>query len=220
MRRKSGRAAQGPGLKMQRESAGGSVVPIGLIMLVAAAGAAGCREPGTAIVDIPKAAESARAAAAAAAKASGAPASEPPPVLAEEAFKAAPPSGVCAAVKSAPCAFDGVAGGVAQDITTVKREGTAPFFGWAADATTTAIPPVVIVELVGTGKKFYAAATRATKRPDVAQALSQPALIDSGYDVLASFHDVDPGEYSVQIVQITAAGTGLTCDSRRKLKVE
>jgi hypothetical protein len=203
-------------VKIQGENGSGFAVAH---LIAAAVLVAGCREPGTVIPDIPKAAESARAAAAAAAKAAEGPAPEPPPVLVEEAFKAEPPSGVCSISASTPCMFDGVVGGVAQDVTTVKREGTTALFGWAADGTTTSIPSVVIVELVGAAKKFYAAATRA-KRPDVAIALKQPALIGSGYDLLASFRDVDPGEYGVQIVQITATGGGLTCDTRRKLKVE
>jgi len=191
------------------------------LSLLTAAAAIGCKEPRPTPEDFAKAAESARAAQAASSAASSAPAVEdPPPVVSEQPFKAEPPSGVCAPANSTPCSLDAVAGAPATDVTTVKRESPTMLVGWAVDWATSTVPPVVIIELAGTKKKFYAPAVRATKRPDVAADTKNPAYVRSGWDVLGALKDVDPGEYAVHVVQINTMGNVLSCDTRRKLNVE
>jgi len=76
-------------------------------------------------------------------------------------------------------------------------------------------------ELVTTPEKaLFEAAARITKRGDVADTLKNPSFVHSGYDLLSSFKNVPAGEYTVSIVQVTAAGQALVCDTTRKLKVE
>src|SRR5262249_29774395 len=145
---------------------------------------------------------------------------DPPPAVSEQPFKTEPPSGVCAPANSTPCSLDAIAGAAATDVTTVKRESATMLVGWAVDWATSTVPPVVIIELAGTKKKFYAPAVRATKRPDVVADTKTPAYLRSGWDVLGVFKDVDPGEYAVRVVQINTMGNVLSCDTRRKLKVE
>jgi hypothetical protein len=140
-------------------------------------------------------------------------------------------------VRGGSCALDRVASAEAQPVTAVKRDQETMLIGWSADAEGGTVPPVVLVQLsppedakaedkkapaskAKTEKVFSAAATRITKRVDVADALKNPAFVDSGYDLLASFKNVPAGEYTVNVVQVTAAGKALLCDTRRKLKVE
>lgn len=175
----------------------------------------------TAPEDLAKEAESARAAMNAASvtpvEPSSAPSAAPPPLV-PQPFKAAAPSAACNPVKIAGCALDVVDGAPATDLVTVKRSSSPNLIGWAAEAET--VPPVVIVELVGPKKKFFAPATRATKRPDVAAANHAPALVDSGYDLIGVLSDVEPGTYAVHLIQVGASGNSTECDSRRQLKVE
>lgn len=173
-------------------------------------------------VDLAKAAESARAAAASASVAPAAPAPPPEEPLTAEPFKAQPPSILCAAAKSEACYLDNVAGVVASDDKASKatRDGTSLIVGWAADVETKTVPPVVLLELVGAKKKFYGAVTHRMERPDVASVLGSPTLAQAGFKMLASFADVDPGQYLVQVVQVTASGNTLSCTTRRKLEIE
>jgi hypothetical protein len=171
-------------------------------------------------VDLAKAAESARAAAAVSASAAPAPPPEEP--LTVEPFKAEPPSILCSSAKSKSCYLDNVAGVVATNdkSATVTHDGTATILGWAVDDVSKTIPPVVVLELVGAKKKFYGAVTHRSERPDVANVLGSPSLVLAGFKMLASFGDVEPGEYLVQVVQVTAEGNSLSCSTERKIKVE
>ena len=101
---------------------------------------------------------------------------------------------------------------------TVNRSTTPNFIGWAEEEGT--VPPVVVVRLVGGKKNYFAPAARISKRPDVATALHAPALVDAGYDLIGVLQDVEPGTYAIHVLQVTAAGNSLECDSRHQLKVE
>lgn len=192
---------------------------LGVVMATTIVGCKGPAPPSPG--ELAAAAASARAAAeAASGSASAAPAEPPPPVMTLHPFKAQPPSSLCTPSTTASCALDKVGDVVATDVTPVKRDGTTPLVGWAGDADTSTVPPVILVELVSATKKFYAPADRITKRPDVAEALKMPALVNAGYDLLTSFKDVDPGEYAVNVLQVNVAGTAITCSTRRKVKVE
>ena len=140
--------------------------------------------------------------------------------LALEHFDTTAPSALCSPAVTESCAIDAVGPAPAAEVTTVKRDDTAVLVGWAADAARQSVPPVVGLELVGETKKFYAIASRITKRPDVAAALKVPAFVDAGYDVRTTFEDVDPGEYEVHVFQIDESTSALTCNTRRKLAVE
>jgi hypothetical protein len=149
----------------------------------------------------------------------------PPPGLSTQLFNARAPSGLCAPAQVASCALDNVGGVAATAVMRVKRLRGTRLIGWAADADSGTIPPVVLIELVSgdvkTGEeKFYAPASRTTRRPDRAEAVKALPLVDAGYDLLASFKDVPRGEYAVNVVQVNVSGNVVTCDTQRKLKVE
>jgi hypothetical protein len=145
---------------------------------------------------------------------------EAPLVPIEQSFHPEALTNLCAPVTSNACALDRVLDAPATEMTTVKRDETAMLTGWAADDVTSSVPPVLLIELAGP-KNYYATATPGrTNRPDVAAALKSPDVLRSGYDVLTSFHEVDPGDYALGILQVTASGRSLTCDTRRKLRIE
>jgi hypothetical protein len=197
-----------------------SVVGTGAIV-VSFGLASSCKGPVTSPEELAKMAENARAAMSAAPFVPAEPSSQAhaPPPLTPQAFKATVPTAVCATANSADCALDVVAGAPATDVVTVKQDSSPTFVGWAAEADRA--PPVVLVELVGPKKKkYFAPASRITKRPDVAAAHNAPGLVDAGYDLIGVLQDVEPATYAVHVVQVTAAGEALECDTRRQLKVE
>jgi hypothetical protein len=198
----------------------GKILQAVLAALLGTGATVGCKEPAPMPVDLAKAAESARAAAASASAAAPTPAPEEP--LTVEAFKAQPPSVLCAPTKSEACYLDNVGGVVAADdkSSKVTHDGTSVIIGWAADVETKSVPPVLLLELIGAKKEFYGAVTHRMERPDVASVLGSPTLAQAGFRMLASFADVDPGEYLVQVVQVTASGNSLSCTTRRKIAVE
>jgi hypothetical protein len=150
--------------------------------------------------------------------ANSAPPVEPPAVLEEQAFKAQKPTSIASAVEATPCALDRVGDAPAEAVTTITREKPVLLMGWAAHGATGTSPPVVVVELSGK-KRFFAAATR-VKRPGIAAELKTPGLLNSGYDLLASFSAVPPGEYAVRILQVSLAGDAFLCDTEKKIKVQ
>jgi hypothetical protein len=144
----------------------------------------------------------------------------PKPPLRRDAFHTTAPSALCSPVVTESCALDAVDRAPAAQVTAVKREGTVVLVGWAADGAGGMVPPVVGLELIGETKKFYAIASRVTKRPDVAAAWKVPAFVDSGYDAKTTFEEVEPGDYEVHVFQISASTNALTCNTRRNLTVE
>jgi hypothetical protein len=180
-----------------------------------------CNRAPPASKDVAPAAESARTVtSASAAVATSASAARPAePVMVEEPFRKEKPSSMCKPVESSPCSLDHVGSTNAGDLSTVNRKDVVRLTGWAADGSKGTVPPVVVIELAGT-KRFYVTAVHASQRPDVAIATKMPALVNSGYDVLAAFRTVDPGEYAVNILQVSASGEASTCATKKKIKVE
>jgi hypothetical protein len=189
-----------------------------LLLGATAAGVAGCEEPSVASGALVSAARSARAAelASAAAAASGVFPLGSLPVLPETAFVAERPSSLCSPTKSSTCNLDMIGYMPAADVNPVERDVPVQMIGWASDDGSA--PPIVLLELAG-AVQYYSAAIRGTQRPDVAAALKAPALLHSGYDLFVSFRDVDPGRYSVNVVQVTSSGRSLICDTHRKILV-
>jgi hypothetical protein len=183
--------------------------------------ATGCERAKPAPETIAPSAQSARAAqsASAAAAASGPAPLVAPPVLVEESFRKEKPSSMCSPATASPCSLDHVGATPAGEVTKVNRKDVARITGWAADGATGTVPPVVVIELAGT-KKYYVTATHVSRRPDVAAATKMPALVNSGYDALAAFKTVDPGEYAVNILQVSASGEASKCETKKKLQVE
>lgn len=151
--------------------------------------------------------------------ASGAPPLAAPLVLTPTPFTSSVPPGLGSPIENGACSLDSVTPAVFADVTAVARAGTVKLVGWAAESPASPVPKVIFIELIGAKGKLYAAASRLTKRPDVAIALKQPPLVDSGWDLLTSFESVEPGEYSVRVVQVNQAGVAFRCDTRRKIKV-
>lgn len=147
------------------------------------------------------------------------PSPEPLPTLSRQFFEARAPSSLCTLNKVESCGLDHVGGVAAADVMIVKRHQDVALVGWAADAESGTIPSVVLIELVSGDKKFYALASRNAKHPGAGDALKLP-LADAGYAMLAAFKDVVGGTYAVNVLQVNVAGKGLTCDTKRKLKVE
>lgn len=167
-------------------------------------------------------ADSAAAQASASAAASSDPAvAVPPPPLEPETFSADQPSGLTIPVKSESCNLDIVAGAPASDVATLNRNTNTPslFVGWAVDGDTGKVPPVVVLELVAGQSHYYVPATRITQRPDVAERFKQPSYLHSGFDVLASLATVEPGEYTVNVLQVTRSGQAISCDPKRRIKI-
>jgi hypothetical protein len=144
-----------------------------------------------------------------------------PPTLATVPFVMAKPSAFNSGTKTTTaCALDTLGGNPAAEVNTVQHDGRLRLVGWATDDVNSgSIPPVVGIELAGR-KSAYAMGARVTKRQDVADTLKIPLLATAGYDVDATFNDVPAGEYTVNVLQVNAAGDALTCATKRKLKVE
>jgi hypothetical protein len=191
------------------------------VLTAITAGVSACERPQSASEELAKQAASARAAhvASAAAALSGATPLGAPAVLLEEAFRARKPTSFGSPAPLSPCSLDQVAGAIAGPITSVDRKTAQRLTGWAADGPTGTVPPVVIVELSGR-QSYYLKAVRLTKRPDVVAVHKNLALMNSGYDALAMFRAVEPGEYAVHVLQVTAEGDAFTCDTSKKLQVE
>lgn len=191
-----------------------------IFCLIACGAATGCEN--SASPELVVAAKSAHSAEVASAAVAGV--ARPPlgavPVLVEEAFRTERPSSFASPTKSNSCALDTVEGAPCADVATVRASENVRLVGWAADGSTETVPPIVVLELTRGKKSLYARARRITKRPDVAAASKVQAFSDSGYDVLANFQGVEPGEYSVTVLQVTDAGNALACDTRKKLKIE
>src|SRR6185503_3623115 len=175
-----------------------------IFKLAMAASLPACERAPAAADELAKAAESARAAQAASAAAalSGeVPLGKQPAVLAEP-FSPRKPTSMGSPAQLTTCALDHVAEGPAKTVSTVERTYTVRLIGWAADTSTGTVPPVVVIELAGK-QTYYVKAVRLTKRPDVAAALKMPALVNSGYDAMASFRVVEPGEYAFNVLQVS-----------------
>lgn len=117
------------------------------------------------------------------------------------------------------CSLDQVGGHPAEALNSLSADEPLYFTGWAADVNAGAVPPVVILEFVGAAR-YFAPALRITKRLDVAQTFKHPELVDAGYDSLVAFVGVAPGTYALKIDSVTASGTVLQCDTRRKIELK
>ena len=141
------------------------------------------------------------------------------PVLFETSFAPGRPSSVCSPEKTGSCSLDTIEFAEPVGVVPLKRFVPARFVGWAADGATGTVPPIVFLELDGPSR-YHAAAARITPRADVARILKAPALVHSGYDLLALFDAVEPGEYAVHVLQVSASGHASICDTRRRISVE
>jgi len=117
------------------------------------------------------------------------------------------------------CAVDRIGDHAASEVSAVARAEQTRLVGWAADAATKTVPPVVVVELAG-AKHFFAPAVRATPRPDVAEAMKAPSLLAAGWDLLADFSAVPPGKYDIHILQVSAAAFASVCDPKRQIELK
>jgi hypothetical protein len=141
------------------------------------------------------------------------------PVIIERAFVAADPSVGCTGEASTACALDSFAGGAAVGSVVVDRQHAVRFSGWATNVAGTAVPAIIVVRLAS-ATSFDLPVLERTRREDVARALKAPAAELSGYDLLASFTNVDPGSYSVSVLSVEETGNAFTCATKLQVEVE
>jgi hypothetical protein len=202
---------------------------VALAALPAALALASCRKPeqttptdaivtaSAAATSAPTTSASASAAAPTAPGATTAPSAREVPVI---AFDPALPPALTSPSALDGCALDTVNDKIATANTRIPKAPTLRLAGWAGDKTTGSVPPLVIVELVAGTKHFYATATRAGKRPDVAKVFGVEAFVDAGFELLASLAAVPPGTYTVKVNQIAASGAAFVCDTKHQLEIK
>lgn len=113
------------------------------------------------------------------------------------------------------CALDSVNGGAAPS-TPVSAGSEVAMSGWAADAQNAASTDAMLV-LTGASKSYSGALPTGTDRPDVATALGNEAARTSGFNASASLAGVEPGDYTLSIVQGGAAP--ISCGLNKSLSV-
>jgi len=121
-----------------------------------------------------------------------------------------------------PCTVDRVNDSLAAAVNKVSVGSSLNMDGWAVDDKAVSVPKIVMVQLtsVRDNAKFYALASRGTKRPDVAQALNNSVYEDAGFDLKdTALSNVPAGRYETSIIQISG-NTAVVCDSGRKLDIE
>ena len=97
------------------------------------------------------------------------------------------------------CSLDTINGQpVAAAVPGLRLGQAVTFVGWAGDADGQ-VPGTARLVLSGAAGTYAADATMGGRRPDVAKALGQPALIKSGLTVSTTLPNT-PGNYSVSVV--------------------
>ena len=119
------------------------------------------------------------------------------------------------------CAVDTINSVAAVAVNAVKKSTNLAIGGWAADDRNGSVPPEVSIELVSADGKerVTGAASRGTKRPDVAKAFNTPVFEGAGFDGVVSIEKAASGRYSIWIVQMSN-GVSLSCDSKRIVEIQ
>lgn len=177
-----------------------------------------CRKDDTGVISDTAGSAAARPELAAATSGQPAPRENPAQPV-RTAFTETEPPAVKSAAPSQGCSVDRVGDQAPADVSSVSRKAETRLLGWAADQATKTVPPVVVIELDGP-KRWFAAAARTLERPDVAQALDAPALVASGWELVADFSGVEPGTYEVRIFEVTSGGFPLVCDPKRHIEIK
>ena len=113
------------------------------------------------------------------------------------------------------CFLDAINGGsTAGGKAQVGKD--VSFGGWVSDIDNQ-VPKTALFVLEGASKSYSIPLVAGGERPDVAAALSNEALKNSGYDVIGRLDAVVPGEYSLAI--ILGADRTSRCDLNAKLAI-
>lgn len=131
-------------------------------------------------------------------------------------FAAAEPRASGNVVATGNCSLDAIDGTSAVG-KTLPHGGAALFAGWAASADATAVPAAVEIELRGSSD-FEVQAPTGTPRSDVAEAMHQSALMDSGYAIRADLSAVPAGSYKVAL-RYEIGGKVLRCETPHSVTI-
>ena len=109
------------------------------------------------------------------------------------------------AINSAP--KENAAAKIGQDVS---------FGGWVADANNQ-VPVTALLVIENAGGAYAVPMVAGAERPDVAAALANDALMNSGYNVIGKLEGVLPGEYNIGLV--LEGSTPFRCELNAKLSV-
>lgn len=89
-------------------------------------------------------------------------------------------------------------------IISVNSEDGFDINGWAFDDKSKSAPESIFIELapVKGGDKYYETAKR-SERGDLAKTFNAPAYKKAGFNLKADIKSVPPGEYSINVIQIS-----------------
>lgn len=113
------------------------------------------------------------------------------------------------------CSLDAINGGAIGGATARVGEDVS-FGGWVSDIDNQ-VPTAALFVLEGSSKSYSLPLVAGVERPDVAAALSNEALKNSGFNLVAKIDAVAPGEYSLAIV--LGADRASRCELNAKLTV-
>jgi hypothetical protein len=117
------------------------------------------------------------------------------------------------------CYIDLINSATPARLISVDRQRGARILGWAANTDDRVAGEQVYIELSSTAGMRYWAKAHQYARPDVAKALGNPALSDSGFTVSADLRSVVPSVYRLRIVLLNG-GYARECDSNRELNIQ
>jgi hypothetical protein len=117
------------------------------------------------------------------------------------------------------CYIDLINSAPPAHLISVDQQKGASIEGWAASTDDHAAAEKVYLELSSTSGRHYWIKAQRHIRPDVANALGNPALSDAGFTVSADLRLVTPSVYRVTIVLLNGE-YARECDPDRELNVQ
>lgn len=118
------------------------------------------------------------------------------------------------------CTVDLVSGAPASGTTTMESGSDQPLLieGWAAKVADAQLPGVAWLALRASERSFYVPVELRRARPDVAAALSKPALVTAGYRVNAQMTNLPAGRYEIYVLSTWATGPA-SCSTGKSLNL-
>jgi hypothetical protein len=114
------------------------------------------------------------------------------------------------------CTLDEINGRPAGAVVAVPR-GILGMFGWAADPERSTGEAHRFVELASAGRRFVLEA-EPMRRADVARALADSRLEDSGFHATGSVRDLPPGDYRIALI-LQTADRAISCEFPQTLSL-
>lgn len=109
------------------------------------------------------------------------------------------------------CSFDGLNGGAREVQNLISDKSKIRLVGWAANTAGVSVSGDVFLELDGAVKLYAKVIRGSVKRPDVAEAYKNPALVDSSWEVNLDMSGVAPGKYKIRIIGVNGQASAI-CD--------